>query len=49
MLVHLRRDREPMSNGIPREAKAALDVEIAADTDDAAGQAYRDGQLDSAE
>lgn len=38
-----------MGNGIPCEVKAALDAEIAADTDDTAGQTYRDGLLDSTE
>jgi hypothetical protein len=38
-----------MNSGVPLSAKAALDAEIAADTDDSAGQAYRDGMLDSAE
>ncbi len=38
-----------MSSTIPDHVKAALDAEIAADTDDAAGRAYRDGLPDSAE
>lgn len=38
-----------MNSKIPARVKAALDAEIAADTDDTAGQAYRDGLPESAE
>lgn len=38
-----------MNNKIPEHVKAALDAEVAADTDDEAGQAYRNGLPDAAE
>jgi hypothetical protein len=38
-----------MNSKIPAHVKAVLDVEIAADTDDTAGQAYCDGLPDAAE
>jgi hypothetical protein len=38
-----------MNDRIPARVKAALDAEIAADTDDEAGQAYREGLPDTAE
>ncbi len=38
-----------MKDTIPARVKAALDAEIAADSDDEAGQAYREGLPDAAE
>jgi hypothetical protein len=38
-----------MDSEIPAHIKTALDAEIAADTDDEAGETYRNGLLDPAD
>lgn len=48
--AHLQREEgHVMNDRIPARVKAALDAEIAADTEDEAGRAYREGLPDAAE